>query len=146
MLIFTTIFLDFLPDQMYYLYFVIPMQLLLSRSKNRDGSDWCQRLDNDLNNSKMTMYLGIFNCGWCLYEYHNNFTWMLHSYKILDRHHVLRSHDPTLVPNFDFCEKAIIPLFFILLLFVFRIFFLSLKRCNRSNFFSRLSAQLFLPV
>ena len=82
MLIFTTIFLDFLPDQMYYLYFVIPMQLLLSRSKNRDGSDWCQRLDNDLNNSKMTMYLGKFNCGWCLFEYHNDFTWMLHSYKI----------------------------------------------------------------
>ena len=41
----------------------------------------------------------------------------------LDRHQVWRSHDPTSVQTFDFCEKAVIPPFFISHLFVVRIIF-----------------------
>ena len=62
----------------------------------------------------MTMYLGKFNCGWCLYEYHNDFTWMLHSYKIFHMRFFL-SQRPTMYlgreniePNPSLSKKTVV--------------------------------------
>ena len=65
----------------------------------------------------------------------------------LDHHQVWQSHDPTSIQNFDFCEeKSDYPPFFILHLFIVRIFFLSFKKMQLMEFLfipsAWLSAQL----
>ena len=62
------------------------------------------------------------------------------------RSHVWRSHDPTSIQNFDFCEeKSDYPPFFILHLFIVRIFFLSFKKMQLMEFLFIPSAWLSAP-